>query len=89
VVPLQNPLTLEQLWTHYQQEAAGYRQNTKRTQDDKRAAARRLLAFFSAVKRVDLLTAERRRTVCAHSALGARLAGRAGHPTRANKRRPD
>jgi len=45
------PLTLGELWTQYQQEAPGYRQNTKRTQDDKHAAARRLLAFFSVLSK--------------------------------------
>lgn len=54
--PTANPLTLGELWTKYQQEAPGYRQNTKRTQADKRSAAARLLAFFGVRRRVDFLT---------------------------------
>jgi integrase len=50
------PLTLGDLWDKYQQEAPGYRQNTERTRSDKRAYARRLLAFFGPQKRVDHLT---------------------------------
>src|SRR3989442_7118599 len=51
--PPPEPLTLGELWDKYQQEAPGYRQNTKRTQDDKQRAAGRLLAFFGAKKRAD------------------------------------
>jgi integrase len=54
--PTVQPLTLGELWTKYQQESPGYRQNTGRTRGDKRAYARRLLAFFGAQKRVDHLT---------------------------------
>src|SRR5439155_20119441 len=54
--PPPEPLTLGELWDKYQQEAPGYRQNTERTRGDKRAYARRLLAFFGADKRVDHLT---------------------------------
>ncbi len=54
--PTAHPLTLGELWTKYQQESPGYKQNTKRTQGDKGAYARRLLAFFGAQKRVDHLT---------------------------------
>jgi len=54
--PTAHPLTLGELWTKYQQESPGYRQNTERTRGDKRAYAGRLLAFFGAQKRVDHLT---------------------------------
>lgn len=52
-----DPLTLEQGFTRYQQEGSGYRNNTKRTQDQKRAAAKRLMAAFGANKKVEHLTA--------------------------------
>jgi integrase len=54
--PPPEPLTLGELWTRYQQEAPAYSQNTKRTQGQKRASARRLLAFFRDDKRVPHLT---------------------------------
>src|SRR5437764_3634085 len=54
--PTAHPLTLGELWTKYQQEAPGYKQNTERTRGDKRTYAARLLAFFGAQKRVDHLT---------------------------------
>ncbi|MFI5207423.1 MAG: tyrosine-type recombinase/integrase, partial [Gemmatimonadales bacterium] len=50
-------LTLEQLWTLYQQEAPAYSGNTKRTQDQKQSAAKRLMAVFSTSKKVEHLTA--------------------------------
>ncbi len=50
------PLTLEQGFTRYQQEGSGYCNNTKRTQDQKRAAATRLMAAFGASKKVEQLT---------------------------------
>jgi integrase len=54
--PPPEPLTLGELWTCYQQEASAYSQNTKRTQEQKCASARRLLAFFGHDKRVPHLT---------------------------------
>ena len=50
------PLTLASLSSLYQQEAPGYRQNTKRTQDQKRAATARLQAAFGPTKLVAQLT---------------------------------
>ncbi len=50
------PLTLKRLWELYQQEAAPYRKNTKKTQNQKRSAARRLIIGLSESKRVDHLT---------------------------------
>lgn len=54
--PSSEPLTLGALWTQYQQEAAGYKENTERTRADKRAAVSRLSQLFGANKRIDLLT---------------------------------
>ena len=85
-----DPLTLGELCNRYQQEAPGYRQNTERTRADKRAYARRLLAFFGVQKRVDHLThndveryAQTRRT--GHGWPD----GRATNPVRANAVRDD
>ena len=50
------PLVLEQLWTRYQQEAPGYRQNTERTKAQKRSDAKLLMAGLAAQKRVDHFT---------------------------------
>jgi integrase len=50
------PLTLAELCTRYQQEAPGYRNNTKRTQEQKRAAAERLKVVLGETERVDQLT---------------------------------
>lgn len=50
------PLTLGELWTRYQQEAPGYRQNIERTRRQKQAEARLLLVGFGEAKRVDYLT---------------------------------
>lgn len=50
------PLTLDQLWDRYQQEAPGYRQNFERTRKQKQAEVRLLLAGLGAKKRVDHLT---------------------------------
>lgn len=50
------PLVLEQLWTLYQQEAPGYRQNTERTRTQKRSDAKLLMVGLGPKKRVDHLT---------------------------------
>ena len=50
------PLLLEQLWTLYQQEAPGYRQNTDRTKAQKCSDAKLLMAGLGAKKRVDHFT---------------------------------
>ncbi len=50
------PLTLERLWTLYQKEAPGYKQNTSRTQTQKEACMKRLLAGLGKTKLVELLT---------------------------------
>ncbi|MBI4502807.1 MAG: tyrosine-type recombinase/integrase [Gemmatimonadetes bacterium] len=50
------PLTLGELWELYQREASGYRQNTKRTQRQKKSAAERLIAGLGTTKRVEHLT---------------------------------
>lgn len=53
---LPDPLTLGELWSRYQQEAPGYRQNFERTRKQKQAEVRLLLAGLGASKRVDHLT---------------------------------
>jgi hypothetical protein len=47
------PLTLGELWNRYQQEALGYRENARSTQQGKQLQARALIAFFGASKRVE------------------------------------
>jgi hypothetical protein len=47
------PLTLGELWKRYQQEAPGYRENARSTQQGKQLQARALIAFFGASKRVE------------------------------------
>lgn len=54
--PPPEPLTLGDLWSRYQQEAPGYRQNLERTRRQKQAEIRLLLAGLGAAKRVDHLT---------------------------------
>jgi integrase len=47
------PLTLGELWNRYRQEAPGYRENARSTQQGKELQARALIAFFGASKRVE------------------------------------
>jgi integrase len=49
----QPPLTLGELWERYQQEAPGYRENARSTQQGKQLQARAVIAFFGASKRVE------------------------------------
>jgi integrase len=88
--PTAQPLTLGELWTKYQQESPGYRQNTKRTRGDKDAYARRLLAFFGAQKRVDHLTPnDVERYALARRTGHGGPDGRPTNPVRANAVRDD
>ncbi len=54
--PPAEPLTLEQLWDRYQQEASSYRGNLERTRKQKQTDVRLLIAGLGARKRVDHLT---------------------------------
>src|SRR6266705_3382087 len=54
--PPAEPLTLEQLWDRYQQEASSYRGNLERTRKQKQTDVRLLIAGLGATKRVEHLT---------------------------------
>jgi integrase len=84
------PLTLEQLWTLYQKEAPAYCSNTKRTQDQKQSAAKRLMAVFGTSKKVEHLTANdvARYVSMRRSGVGW-PDGRVRRPVRANAVRHD